>query len=139
MTTNPLNAYRQTQVKTASAGRLIVMMYDEVLKQLQNAKNELEADKPRLDTAHNAIVKAQDIITELMVSLDFEKGGEIAQNLFNLYMFFNQTLIDSNLSKKSSGIAEVYNLLGDLRTAWASIEGKTEGSGVMNSGVNISG
>lgn len=140
MATNPLSAYRQTRVKTASRGQLIVMLYDEALKQLHSARNELDADQPKLDIAHNAIIKTQDIITELMVSLDFEKGGDIAQNLFHLYMFFNQTLIDCNISKNSSGISEVHNLMSELREAWASIEGTVETPREnLDSGVNIAG
>ena len=34
---NPLNAYRETKIKTASQGRLIVMLYDEAIKQLDIA------------------------------------------------------------------------------------------------------
>ena len=140
MTTDPLRDYRQTRVKTASQGQLIVMLYDEGLKQLKIAETELGRSQAKLDVAHNAIVKAQDIITELMVSLDFEKGGDIAQNLFHLYMFFNQRLIDANLGKESSAIREVHDLMAELREAWAAIEnsaGATERS--VSAGVNLAG
>ena len=140
MTTDPLRAYRNTQVKTASQGQLIVMLYDEGLKQLKIAEKELKSEQTRLDLVHNAIVKSQDIITELMASLDFEKGGDIAQNLFHLYMYFNQRLVDSNLSKDSSGILEVHDMMADLREAWASIEGtqlRTDHS--VSAGINIAG
>lgn len=140
MTTDPLRAYRQTRVKTASQGQLIVMLYDEGLKQLKTAEKGLEMTQPKLDLVHNAIVKSQDIITELMVSLDFEKGGDIAQNLFHLYMFFNQRLIDANMAKDPKGIREVHDLMADLRDAWAAIE-KTD-SGMerpVSAGVNLAG
>ncbi len=140
MTSDPLRAYRQTRVKTASQGQLIVMLYDEGLKQLKIAENELDSTQPKLDLTHNAIVKAQDIITELMVSLDFEKGGDIAQNLFHLYMFFNQKLVDSNMEKDASGIKDVHDLMAELREAWAAIE--RTGSGIdrpIAVGVNIAG
>ena len=92
MTSDPLRVYKQTRVKTASQGQLIVMLYDEGLKQLKAAESELKRDPPKLDSAHNAIVKAQDVITELMVSLDFDKGGDIAQNLFSsVHVFQSET------------------------------------------------
>ena len=140
MTSDPLRAYRQTRVKTASQGQLIVMLYDEGLKQLRMAESELGGSQPKLDSVHNAIVKAQDIITELMVSLDFDQGGDIAQNLFHLYMYFNQKLVDANLSKDVAGIAEVHKLMSELREAWASIE--NEGAGHprnVSAGVNLAG
>jgi len=139
MNTDPLRAYRQTRVKTASQGQLIVMLYDEGLKQLKTAESQLGSKQPKLDLAHNAIVKAQDIITELMVSLDFEKGGDIAQNLFHLYMYFNQRLVDANLSKDVSGLEEVHHLMADLREAWAAIENTTVRHDRQISGVNLAG
>lgn len=98
------------------------MLYDECIRQLKNASRELDARHPKLDAAHNAIVKAQDIISELMVSLDFDEGGDIAQNLFHLYMYFNQKLVDANLSKESSNLREVCRHMTELRGAWASVE-----------------
>ena len=140
MKTDPLRAYRQTRVKTASQGQLIVMLYDEGLKQLKTAENELSSNLPKLDLVHNAIVKAQDIITELMVSLDFEKGGDIAQNLFHLYMYFNQKLVDANLSKNVSNLQEVHDLMADLREAWAAIESSVPRQEHQNSGgINLAG
>jgi len=138
MNTDPLRSYRQTRVKTASQGQLIVMLYDEGLRQISTAENQLGSGQPKLDLAHNAIVKAQDIITELMVSLDFEKGGRIAQNLFHLYMYFNQRLVDANLSKDIAGLKEVHRLMSELRDAWATIE-NTEAQHEQIAGVDLAG
>ena len=140
MNTDPLRAYRQTRVKTASQGQLIVMLYNEGLKQIKIAENELVSGQPKLDLVHNAIVKAQDIITELMVSLDFEKGGDIARNLFHLYMYFNQKLVDANLSKDVSNLREVHDLMADLREAWSAIESTApQQEHQVSGGVNLAG
>ncbi len=140
MNTDPLRAYRQTRVKTASQGQLIVMLYNEGLKQLKTAEREFESSQPNLELVHNAIVKAQDIITELMVSLDFEKGGDIARNLFHLYMYFNQKLVDVNLSKEASNLHEVYSLMESLRDAWAEIENTIPRQDhQVTGGVNLAG
>jgi len=140
MKTDPLRAYRQTRVKTASQGQLIVMLYNEGLKQLKAAEREFQSSQPKLELVHNAIVKAQDIITELMVSLDFEKGGDIAQNLFHLYMYFNQKLVDVNLTKDASNLHEVYSLMESLRDAWAEIENTVSRQDhQVSGGVNLAG
>jgi len=138
MNRNPLNAYHQTKVKTASQGRLIVMLYEEAVKQLDLATEELRKPDKKLDKIHNHIVKTQDIITELMASLDFEKGGDIAQNLYNLYMFFNQQLLQANMNKKSDSLLEIRRMMSELRDAWVSIEGQAA-SGSSPMGVNIAG
>jgi len=116
------------------------MLYNEGLKQLKTAEREFQSSQPKLELVHNAIVKAQDIITELMVSLDFEKGGDIAQNLFHLYMYFNQKLVDVNLSKDASNLHEVYSLMESLRDAWAEIENTVPRQDhQVTGGVNLAG
>ncbi len=138
MNRNPLNAYRQTRVKTASQGRLIVMLYEEAVKQLDLASEEIRKSDKKLDKFHNHIVKTQDIITELMASLDFEKGGDIAQNLYSLYMFFNQQLLQANMNKSADSLTEIRRMMSELRDAWASIEGQSS-TGSTPMGVNIAG
>lgn len=142
MATNPVNAYRQTRVKTASQGRIIVMLYEEAIRQIDIAKQALDEQTKQLDRVNNAIGKAQDIITELMVSLDFEKGGKVAEQLFNLYMYFNNQLMEANLKKNGEALDQVRSFLDELRSAWAEAvenSGSDSDSGSSSSGINIAG
>lgn len=135
-----LNAYRQTRVKTASQGKLVIMLYDEALRQLDLALDLMGSHSKHLDKVHNALVKTQDVITELMAGLDFEKGGEIAKNLFSLYMYFNEKIKEGNMKKVPEPAQEVRTLMQELRDAWATIlpqVGDMDLSG--SSGVNIAG
>ena len=97
------SAYKETSVKTASQGKLIVMLYDEAVRQLSMAvtlfKSNDKVAPQNIEKLHNCIVKVQDIITELQVSLDMDKGGKIASNLMALYVFFNQQLLDANITQ----------------------------------------
>lgn len=137
---NPLNAYRETNIKTASQGKLVIMLYEEAVRQMQIAVKELEAEAPKLDVINNSIIKAQDIITELMVSLDFEKGGEIANNLYSLYVFFNQQLMQANVQKNAEIITPILDMVKDLKDAWSQVFAKAgTGTSGMPSGVNIAG
>ena len=83
--TNPYNQYKQTQITTANQGKLIVMLYDGAIKFLNIALDNMSPKT--YDVVNNNIIKAQDIITELLLSLNMDEGGEISQNLFNLYMY----------------------------------------------------
>jgi len=139
-TKNPLNAYRETKIKTASQGQLIIMLYDEAVKQLDIAIDELSTSGRKLDRISNAIIKTQDLITELMVSLDFEKGGDIAKNLLSLYMFFNRQLMEANMKKDSEHLVQVRKMLFELRGAWTEVIQKNRSEmGDAGSGVNIAG
>lgn len=117
--TNPYNQYKQTQITTANQGKLIVMLYDGAIKFLNIALDNM---KPRTyDVVNNNIIKAQDIITELLLSLNMEEGGEISQNLFNLYMYFKRQLLEANIKKDAEIINHVLKLLKELRDAWDQI------------------
>jgi flagellar secretion chaperone FliS len=137
---NPLNAYKETKIRTASQGQLIVMIYDEAIKQIDLATAAMEADTRKLDAIHNAIVKAQDLITELAASLDFDRGGDIAKSLFSLYMFFRGQLLEANVKKKSETLVSVRSMLAELREAWVQIsKSGLEGERASVTGVNIAG
>jgi len=118
---NPVNAYRQTRVKTASQGQIIVMLYDEALRRIDQAHSALDGGPKSYDVVNNAIGKAQDIVTELMASLDFEQGGELAENLFSLYSFFNRQLREANMQKSKQPLEALRPLMADLRDAWQRI------------------
>jgi flagellar secretion chaperone FliS len=137
---NRLNAYRETKIKTASQGKLILMLYDGAIGSLKEAAEHLEKNDKKLDVVNNQIVKAQDMITELMVSLDFDRGGEIAKGLFSLYMYFNRQLMDANLRKDPSVLREVQNHMSELRDAWAQIaKNNRDNNENVSGGVNIAG
>lgn len=137
---NPLNAYKETKIRTAGQGQLIVMIYDEAIKQIDIAVSGLEEGTKQLDAVHNAIVKAQDLVTELTVSLDFERGGEIAKGLFSLYMFFREQLLTANVKKSPSILGSIRSMLAELRDAWVQIcKSGVEFERTAPSGVNIAG
>lgn len=137
---NPLNAYREVSVRTATQGKLIVMLYDEAVKQLDQAISLLNAKTRQLDKVHNSLIKTQDIVTELMAGLDFDRGGEIARNLMSLYVFFNEKVREGNLKKDPEPLVQVKAFLVDLRSAWAQIaNSKVDELPASRPGVNIAG
>ncbi len=116
---NGISAYKQNAVATENKGRLVVMLYDGAIKFLRQAVEALEredyVEKGRL------INRAIDIIEELNVTLDMEVGGEIAQNLRNLYYFMGKRLTEANVKRSAKMIEEVIDLLEDLNSAWRQI------------------
>jgi flagellar protein FliS len=143
--TNALSAYKETRIRTASQGQLIIMLYDEAVKQLDKGLELIalnstgKKDPSRIEHIGKAIVKTQAIITELMVSLDFDQGGEIAKNLFALYTWFNKELLEANMDMDPVRITAVRKMFNDLRISWAEIAAKTSAEGRPVEGVNIAG
>ncbi len=73
--TDPVQAYRETQIKTANQIKLIVMLYDGAIRHLALAVEDLAGGHGHYDRVNGHIVAAQDIVSELMSSLDFERGA----------------------------------------------------------------
>jgi flagellar protein FliS len=144
---NALSAYKETKIKTAGQGHLIVMLYDGAIRSLDSGLELLGAgaggsgkiDPGSIERVNKAILKAQEIITELQVSLDFEKGGEIAKNLFSLYAWFNQELLTAGISRDIHKVTVVRNMLNELRGAWGGIASRPAESEGQRGGLNIEG
>lgn len=134
-----VQAYRQTRVKTASPGRLVVMLYDEALRQIDLALASLDNGPGDYDTVNRAILKAQDVMTELTVSLDLDQGGDIAQNLFRLYLFFSDRLVSANLQKDAAPLKEIRAMIENLRDAWQQIASAASARQSPVNGVNLAG
>jgi len=115
------------------------MLYDEAIRQLDNASSLLENDTKEFDKVNNSVLRAQDMVTELMVSLDFDKGGDIAQSLFSLYMFFNRQMMEANMQKDVKPLKSVRGQLAELREAWDQIINKNGNGKQSSGGVNIAG
>lgn len=121
-----VNAYREyqaNQINTVDQKELIVMLYDGAVRFLEDAHRNLESYKT-YDRANENILRTQDILTELMLTLNMDKGGEIAQNLFNLYAFMKKELLEANIEKDTGRVENVIKWLNDLKTSWEQIDDK---------------
>ena len=139
------STYKETKVQTAGQGQLIVMLYDEAVRQLAKAieiseKNQIEKDPGKIELISKSVMKTEEIITELMVSLDFDQGGEISKNLFSLYTWFNRELLEANIAQDIGRMKEVKNMLSELRNTWSAISKITaEPANRGPVGLNIAG
>lgn len=117
MARNGHTEYMKTQVLTASGEQLILMLYDGALRFCDTAKQAWEADE--LETAHRSLIRVQDIVLELIYALDREQGGEIAENLAQLYNYCYRELVAANLERSAEKVDSVCAVFADLREAWA--------------------
>ena len=126
---NAYSAYQKTNVSTASQGRLVVLLYEGAIKQLTMAMSYIDENNkinPRdIEKYGICLQKVQAIITELQVSLDMEKGGDIAKNLMALYVFFNEELVHASISKDKGKLQSVWNMMNELAQSWKTIANST--------------
>ena len=126
--------YRRTQIMTASPMQLILMLYDEAIRSLTAAEKAFDQQvepTARFEAINNNLLHAQDIITELALSLDMEKGGNIAGNLQRLYEFMVHHLSEANTKKERSPVAgaPLYTRTSRSRSSYTSRQDSTSNLG----------
>lgn len=119
--------YNNVHVSTVDKGRLLLMLFDGCIKFLKLAKSGLETnDRPKFA---KYLSKSQAIISELMLTLDFEKGGDIAKELDTLYDFMLYYLTEANIEKNAEKVQKVIEILQTITSAYREvIEGEASSS-----------
>jgi flagellar protein FliS len=111
--------YQAVQITTTDRGRLLLMMYEGAIKFLKQSKTGLE--EKDIVRFCKYLGKGQAIIAELMNTLDFEKGGTIAEDLERLYDFMLFYLSEANLHRDGERVVRVIKLLETIYSAFREI------------------
>lgn len=119
--TKAWQSYRQVATQTASPGQLVLLLYNGIIRFLEQARTGFSIDDPKEfnETINNNIQRAQGIIHEMSQSLNMAEGGDFAQRMRGLYDYFDRRLQESNMAKTEPGILEVIKHVTVLRDAWA--------------------
>jgi flagellar protein FliS len=107
--------YLQDSINTASPAKLVVMLYDRLVRDLYQGEEALRADDR--EVAHEMITHAQEIVMELLTTLNVE-AWDGAPGLANLYGFVLTELIGANIKRDPDRVASCRTLLEPLRDAW---------------------
>ncbi len=120
--TSPVQHYVTQSIMTASPGQLVLMLYDGALRFMAQARAgfALPPDSARrIETINTAILRTEAILQELRANLDHTSGGDLAENLHQLYDYYLRRLLEANLRKDETALVEVENLVRELRDGWA--------------------
>lgn len=115
--------YQKEALKTRVAGadryEIIQMLMSGAVEKTVHAK--VAIDKKHLEAKSEHISKASAILEALRGCLDFEVGGEVTENLYALYSYMIDRLVDATIANDSEIIDEVINLLKEIKSAWDAI------------------
>ncbi len=128
-------AYTEGSVVGSNPVRLVTMLYEGAIGSCQQIEQCFENGD--IWARSKAVTKAVTILTELLVSLDHEKGGEIAANLKRLYSYMQCRLLEAHGKRDRAAAQEVERLLTDLLEAWQVVEqerARGEGSAMASAG-----
>jgi flagellar secretion chaperone FliS len=110
------NPYQQNAVEHADPVKLVGMMYEGALRFIRRAEKSI-ADED-YESAHNNIMRAYAIVAELMATLDFEHGGEIAVNLELCYDYVLHLLKEANMKKEAGSLNIARMMIEPLLESW---------------------
>jgi flagellar protein FliS len=109
--------YLKTQIQTASREQLVLMLYDGAIRFSDQARDRIVTGD--LEGAHDLLIRAQNIVLELLYALDRKTGGEVAGNLASLYTYCYNRLVEANVHHAPERVDESTSVLKGLREAWA--------------------
>jgi len=113
---NLLNKYNQINMNIENPAKLILMLYEGALRFANFAKKAIK--EGNVENKVKYINKTTDIFIELINSLDFEKGGQIAYYLNGLYAYQIELLTKANAENNSEYIDQVIHVIKELIEAW---------------------
>lgn len=109
--------YMNAQIKTASPGDLTLMLYNGCIRFMKQAIGCIE--RSDIEGKHTFLVKAQNIIVELRVTLNL--SYDISHNLNSLYEYIGARLTEANVKQDKDIITECISLISDLRDTWGEV------------------
>lgn len=116
---SPAAQYQETAVLSASPAQLVVVIYDHLLVGLRRARLAVEKRDPELRAA--SFDRCRAALSELLVTLDHERGGEVAKQLSGVYTFLLAELVDLGLRPDVARLDRVIAMVADLREAFDTI------------------
>jgi flagellar protein FliS len=114
-----------TGVATADSNKLILMLFDGLMESLAAARGHI--DHGNAAGKSKALSRASRIVLGLQGALDFERGGDLARNLDDLYAYVTRRLLHVNAYNDVVALDEVRSLMSEIRDAWASLPGLMPG------------
>jgi flagellar protein FliS len=112
--------YQLDEMLTASPSRLVVMLYDEAIEALNTAAAAARSND--IETRCNAVTAAIEIVGMLYMTLDTDRGGDVAGNLGVIYAHIINRLPQVNLTRDPRAAEEAISLLTPLRASWNELD-----------------
>ena len=111
--------YLETSLTTAPKEELILRIYDALIMFARKAVDRLYKDPADIETIHNLLKRSQRACVELVAALDFEVGGELAQNLNLVYAYWHRELVRANMEQDPSRVEKILPDIIEYRKTWA--------------------
>ena len=111
----------QTVAESNDPMAIVALLFDELIRAMQDFVAQSHKDTGKKEVQSRQFSRSLTIIYALQSSLNFEEGGDIANNLFRLYEYARQQLLQDWKNKATDGTEKAIAALDDIREAWHQI------------------
>ena len=118
--TDPARLYRESAVRGASPLGLIVILYDEIIRNIRKAQRAFETNN--VEQRSNSLRHALEVVGYLHSILNFEKGGDVARNLARFYTVMRAKLVECNTSPARDTFEMLAHEFANVAEAWQQAE-----------------
>ena len=114
-------SYREMEIQSASPERLVVIVFEQLVVNLERARSAME--RKDIELRVTSLRRARGLVGELLATLDFEKGGALANQLADLYQFMLYELVDIGQRGDVATMRKLVNIATSLRDGFTSVAG----------------
>ncbi|MEP6764142.1 MAG: flagellar export chaperone FliS [Gemmatimonadaceae bacterium] len=109
-------SYREMEILSASPERLVVLLFDHLVVSLHRVRIAIDNNDITLRTV--SLGKARGIVSELLATLDFDKGGRIASDLSSLYSWLLGEMADIGTQRNARNVERLVQVAETLRAGF---------------------
>ena len=120
------NANRDAVVESEDPQALIMILLDELLRAMRSYANHVDKDNSNKVRKNNQFTRSLTMLYGLQSCLNFDEGGEVAENLFRLYEYARVQLLNTSQTGQTNGTQVAISALAEIREAWSIMDPKNK-------------
>ena len=120
------NANRDAVVESEDPQALIMILLDELLRAMRSYANHVDKDNSNKARKNNQFTRSLTMLYGLQSCLNFDEGGEIAENLFRLYEYARVQLLNTSQTGQTDGTQVAISAIAEIREAWSIMDPKNK-------------
>ena len=120
------NANRDAVVESEDPQALIMILLDELLRAMRSYANHVDKDNSNKARKNNQFTRSLTMLYGLQSCLNFDEGGDIAENLFRLYEYARVQLLNTSQTGQTDGTQVAISALAEIREAWSIMDPKNK-------------
>ena len=125
------NANREAVVESDDPQALIMLLLDELLRAMRGYVSGISTDDSKEMRKSDQFTRSLTMLYGLQSCLNFDEGGEIAENLFRLYEYARVQLLHTSQTGETDGTQVAISSISEIREAWSVMEHKAK---IQNTG-----